>query len=56
LDTAPEYLRNTALMIHSAFPDGLPLEYYRPLLYLFRQHGWSDRGIAETVNACFEKD
>lgn len=43
-------------MMRSAFPDGLPLEDYRPLLYLFRQRGWSYRGIAEAVQTCFEKE
>jgi hypothetical protein len=56
LDTAPEYLRSTVSMTHSAFPDGLPLEDYFSLLYLFREQGFSDRGIAKAVQTCFDKE
>src|SRR5689334_16547427 len=56
LGAAPEYLRSTISMLHSAFPDGLPVEDYFPLLYLFRQQGWSYRGIAHAVQTCFEKE
>lgn len=56
LDAAPEYLHSTISMLHSAFPDGLPLEDYFPLLYLFGQQGWSYRGIAVAVQTCFQKE
>ena len=56
LDAVPEYLRSTVSMMRSAFPDGLPLEDYGPVLYLFRQRNWSYRGIAEAVQTCFEKE
>jgi hypothetical protein len=41
-------------MIQSAFPDGLPLWDYFPLLCLFRQKGMSFRGVAEAMEACFD--
>jgi hypothetical protein len=53
-DTTPSYFRSTVSMIHSAFPDGLPLEHYLPLLYLFRRQGWSYQGVAHAIENCFE--
>ncbi len=56
LNAVPEYLRSTVSMMRSAFPDGLPLEDYRPLLHLFRERDWSYQGIAEAVQTCLEKE
>ena len=55
-DRVPEYLRNSLTMVRSAFPDGLPLAQYSPLLCLFRESGWSFRGIAEAMHTCFDID
>lgn len=56
LDNAPDYLRSTVIMLHSAFPSGLPLADYLPLLCLLRSVGWSFRGLAVTMETCFVID
>jgi hypothetical protein len=54
-DNLPPELRETFEMVHAAFPDGVPEDAYRPLLFLLCA-SMSFRPLATVVAAATGKD
>lgn len=51
----PPWLHDTYAMIHSAFPEGIPDEAYRPLLIVLNE-SMSQRSLAKLMVFCTGKD
>ena len=54
-DTLPQPLWSAARMLRSAFPDGIPLMAYFPVLALLYEH-FSDRHLADLMAHATGKD